>query len=132
MDIARSWRQQDSNLRLVGSRCRSCEALVFPQRLRCPSCGGAELVDHAFKGSGATVSVSAVREAPRGFAGQVPYAAALVRLDEGPVVAAMLTDVEPEEARPGMRVSMVTRRIRQDGDDGMIVYGYKFAPECEP
>ncbi|MDD5308145.1 MAG: Zn-ribbon domain-containing OB-fold protein [Deltaproteobacteria bacterium] len=132
MDIARSWRQQDSNLRLVGSRCRVCEALVFPQRLRCPSCGGADLADHAFQGGGTTVSVATVREAPRGFAGQVPYAAALVRLDEGPVVAAMLADVEPEEACPGMRVSMITRRIRQDGDDGPIVYGYKFAPEGSP
>ncbi|MCP4674430.1 MAG: transcriptional regulator, partial [Deltaproteobacteria bacterium] len=42
MDIARLWRQQPSNLRLEGSRCASCEALLFPSHIRCPECGAKE------------------------------------------------------------------------------------------
>jgi uncharacterized OB-fold protein len=43
----------------------------------------------------------------------------------------MLTDLDPEEAEVGMEVGMVTRRIQAHGDDGPIVYGYKFAPIME-
>lgn len=129
MQIARAWRQQASNLRMVGSRCRGCGHLMFPERVRCSECRGADLEQHGFTGRGRVCALTTVYEAPLGFADQVPYVAALVRLEEGPVVAAMLTDLEPEDAAVGMAVSMVTRRIIADGNDGPIVYGYKFSPE---
>jgi uncharacterized OB-fold protein len=129
MDIARLWRQQPSSLKLQGSRCQSCEALLFPERIRCPECGGKKIEPFRFKGRGCVMSLTTVYEAPRGFACQVPYVAALVRLDEGPIISAMLTDVEPDGAMTGMRVEMVTRRIRSDDVDSPILYGYKFAPE---
>jgi len=129
MQIARAWRQQASNLRLVGSRCRGCGHLMFPERVRCSECRSEDLDQHRFAGRGRVCALTTVYEAPLGFAAQVPYVAALVRLDEGLVVAAMLTDLEPEEAVIGMTVSMVTRRIIADGSDGPIVYGYKFSPE---
>jgi uncharacterized OB-fold protein len=128
MQIARAWRQQASNLRLVGSRCRDCGELMFPERVRCPECRSADIESHRFCGRGEVRAHTTVYEAPRGFADQVPYAAALVRLEEGPVVAAMLTDLGPEEAAVGMAVTMVTRRIIADNSDGLIVYGYKFSP----
>ena len=53
---------------------------------------------------------------------------ALVRLDEGPLVTAQLTDVERENVHIGMPVEMVTRKLREDGERGMLVYGYKFRP----
>jgi uncharacterized OB-fold protein len=52
----------------------------------------------------------------------------LVRLAEGPLVAAQLTDVEGEKIEIGMPVEMVTRKLRDDGSKGTIVYGYKFRP----
>ncbi|HUW11002.1 MAG TPA: OB-fold domain-containing protein, partial [Anaerolineae bacterium] len=51
---------------------------------------------------------------------------ALVQLDDGPLVAAQLTDVDIDEVYIGMPVEMVTRRLREYGESGMIVYGYKF------
>jgi hypothetical protein len=30
--------------------------------------------------------------------------------------------------RIGMRVEMVTRKLREDGNEGQIIYGYKFRP----
>ena len=131
MQIARFWRQQPSSLRLEGSRCSGCDELLFPQRIRCPRCGSAELEVHKFSGRGTVLTLTTVYEAPLGFASQVPYVAAIVRLVEGPVITAMLTDVEPADASPGMEVEMVTRRILADGSDGPIVYGYKFAPTGE-
>jgi uncharacterized OB-fold protein len=54
---------------------------------------------------------------------------ALVKLEEGPVVTAQLTDLGDQAVEIGMPVEMVTRKIRDDGDErGIIVYGYKFRP----
>ena len=58
-----------------------------------------------------------------------PYSVALVKLEEGPTVTAQLTDLGPEPVHIGMPVEMVTRRIKEDGDErGMLIYGYKFRP----
>ncbi|HOO57957.1 MAG TPA: OB-fold domain-containing protein, partial [Anaerolineaceae bacterium] len=58
-----------------------------------------------------------------------PYTIALVKLQEGPMVTAQLTDLGDETVHIGMPVEMVTRKIRNDGDErGMIVYGYKVRP----
>jgi uncharacterized OB-fold protein len=70
---------------------------------------------------------------PSGFDSSFPYTVALVKLDEGPMVTAQLTDVDEDSVQIGMPVEMVTRKIRDDGDErGMIVYGYKFRPVLQP
>jgi uncharacterized OB-fold protein len=54
---------------------------------------------------------------------------ALVKLTEGPIVTAQLTDLGDDEVKIGMPVEMVTRKLRSDGDErGMLIYGYKFRP----
>jgi uncharacterized OB-fold protein len=54
---------------------------------------------------------------------------ALVKLNEGPMVTAQLTDLGNQKVEIGMPVEMVTRKLRSDGDErGIIVYGYKFRP----
>ncbi|MHB1482118.1 MAG: transcriptional regulator, partial [Bellilinea sp.] len=46
-----------------------------------------------------------------------------------PVVTAQLTDLDGQNVQIGMPVEMVTRKIRDDGNErGIIVYGYKFRP----
>ncbi|MBN1608161.1 MAG: hypothetical protein JW940_16125, partial [Polyangiaceae bacterium] len=35
---------------------------------------------------------------------------------------------DPDQVEVGMAVEMVTRRVREDGPDGVVVYGYKFRP----
>jgi len=52
----------------------------------------------------------------------------MVKLDEGPLVEAQLTDVNQDELKIGQRVEMVTRKLREYGEEGLIVYGYKFRP----
>jgi uncharacterized OB-fold protein len=54
---------------------------------------------------------------------------ALVKLEEGPLVTAQLTDLGETQPEIGMPVEMVTRKLRADGDErGMLIYGYKFRP----
>jgi uncharacterized OB-fold protein len=84
-----------------------------------------------FSGKGRVYSYTTVLSAPEGFAEQAPYRIALVELDEGPLVTAQLTDLDGEP-EIGMRVEMVTRKLRTDGEEGIIVYGYKFRPLLQP
>ncbi|MCX6069795.1 MAG: OB-fold domain-containing protein, partial [Chloroflexi bacterium] len=57
-----------------------------------------------------------------------PYTVALIKLEEGPLVTAQLTDLGDKPVEIGMPVEMVTRRLRSDGERGILVYGYKFRP----
>jgi hypothetical protein len=67
--------------------------------------------------------------APAGFEEQAPYTVALIKLQEGPIVTAQLTDLGNQEVQIGMPVEMVTRKLRSDdGEKGILVYGYKFRP----
>lgn len=131
MSLARQWRLQDQRYRLTGVVCQDCGAKALPRRLVCPQCGSRNLELHQFKGEGRVYSYTTVYDAPAGYEGFAPYSAALVRLDEGPLVAAQLTDVEPDEVQMDMPVEMVTRRLRDFGESGMIVYGYKFRPRLK-
>lgn len=78
-------------------------------------------------GKGEVYSFTTVTDPPAGYEEQAPYILALVKLDEGPMVTAQLTDLDGPVAI-GMRVEMVTRKLRTEGQSGMIVYGYKFRP----
>lgn len=83
---------------------------------------------HNLSGYGEIYSFSTMYSVPQGFEEQKPYTVALVKLDDGPMVTAQLTDVNHDEVKIGMKVEMVTRKIREDGDEGQIIYGYKFRP----
>ena len=128
MEVPRHWRTQASRYALMGVRCEACGALTFPPREVCPECRGGALQPHRFCGLGEVYSHSTVLQGPDGFADGVPYVVALVKLDEGPLVAAQLTDIDREQVAIGLRVEMVTRRLRDDGPHGIVLYGYKFRP----
>jgi len=126
MDLPRFHRLRSAYYRLQGQACASCGAIQFPSRMACGSCGGTELQNHMLSGRGTVHSYSEVAQTPDGF--EPPHLMALVRLDEGIVVAAQLTDVDPDDIEIGMPVEMVTRRIKDHGPHGLLVYGYKFRP----
>lgn len=80
---------------------------------------------YTFAGTGEIYSYTTVQDAPEGFEGQAPYVLALVKLDEGPLITAQITDLDGPPTI-GSRVEMVTRKLTTEGTRGMIVYGYKF------
>ncbi len=89
--------------------------VLFPPRFVCPECGGEAKEPYAFSGRGEIFSYTVMNDAPTGFQDTTPYTVALVKLEEGPVVTAQLTDLGEEPVKIGMPVERVTRRIRQDG-----------------
>jgi hypothetical protein len=92
-----------------------------------PSASAARSIQN-LSGRGEVYSFSLMYNAPRGFEEQKPYTIALIKLDDGPMVTAQLTDIEHDQVQIGMRVEMVTRKLREDGAEGQIIYGYKFRP----
>ena len=80
---------------------------------------------YQFSGYGELYSYTLLQDPPSGYEWQSPYVIALIKLEEGPMVLAQLTDLDGEP-QIGDRVQMVTRKLTTDGATGMIVYGYKF------
>jgi scaffold protein (connect acetoacetyl-CoA thiolase and HMG-CoA synthase) len=128
MELPRYHRMRRTLYRLEGSACPSCAARHFPPRAVCPACRKGGLAPHRFSGRGTLYSFSRVLQAPRGFASVAPYAVGMVRLEEGPLVTAQLTDTDGVDLAIGMPVEMVTRKIRDSEEHGFILYGYKFRP----
>ncbi|GAB6101167.1 Zn-ribbon domain-containing OB-fold protein [Thermococcus atlanticus] len=127
MQVARYWRHFKEKYRLIGGKCENGH-VFFPRRSVCPVCGSRNVEDFQFSGKGRVLSWTIVRNPPSGFEYYKPFPLALVELEEGPVVLTQLTDVDPEEITFGMEVEMVTRKIREFGEDGIILYAYKFRP----
>lgn len=124
MQVSRHWRLQEQRYSLVGN---GNEALkTFPPREATQQKQQDSLF--SFSGRGKVYSFTTVYDAPAGFHHMGPYTIALIKLDEGPVVTAQLTDIDPNEVSIDLPVEMVTRKLTSDGAEGMIVYGYKFRP----
>jgi uncharacterized OB-fold protein len=129
MDIPRHWRLRKQRYALVGEVCEHCDTKLFPPRDLCPECGEEAKTLYTFSGKGEVYSYTTVFEAPTGFDTNAPYTVAMIKLEEGPLVTAQLTDLEDKQVEIGMPVEMVTRRLRSATDErGMLVYGYKFRP----
>src|SRR5205085_187635 len=134
MEISRNWRLQKQRYGLVGEVCPQCDAKMFPPRDVCLNCNGECKTPFAFSGRGEVYSFTTIYDPPEGFEDNAPYTVAIIKLEEGPMVTAQLTDVNNNDVEIGLPVEMVTRFLYEepgsDGDrgKGMIVYGYKFRP----
>ncbi len=134
MGVPRFWREQPYRYNLEGTRCGNCERVYYPTRTVCLECRRdsiGRMSPHRLKGTGIVVASTIVHQAAPGYEDLVPYALAIVMLDEGCHVTSHITDCAPETVQPGMKVQKVFRKIQEDGKAGAIHYGTKFAPVAE-
>src|SRR5262249_1916326 len=80
------------SVRLTGSRCPACGSHAFPARAVCASCSGRSLTPVALSGHGRIRVRTRVEVPPWGF--EEPITVAVVDLDEGPSVFALLVGRE--------------------------------------
>jgi uncharacterized protein len=95
--------------RFVTTKCTNCGNLVFPPQADCPKCmgGGFEWVEI---GRDATlVTFTYVQITPASFADKDPYIIAIGEFANGLKVLAWLEGVQPENAKPGMKLSIEAR-----------------------
>jgi uncharacterized OB-fold protein len=128
MEIPRHWRLKKQRLAMIGEICPHCQSKIFPPRDICPNCGEETQTEYQFSGRGEIYSFTTVYHAPAGYEENAPYTVALVKLEEGPMVTAQVTDLDDQSIEVGMPVEMVTRKLRSNGDRGALIYGYKFRP----
>ena len=128
MSVPRYWREMPAHFRLLGSECKECGKKFIPVRKVCPFCGSRNIKEVEMPKTGKVITFSVVRTAPKEFKRYLPYAIALVELDNGARVLSQITDCSVDEVRIGMRVEAVFRKVSEDGDEGIVRYGYKFRP----
>jgi uncharacterized OB-fold protein len=112
METAKHWRLKSQRYTLVGEECDNCGTKLFPPRDVCVECAAPAKELYTFTGLGEIYSYTTIYDAPAGFESYAPYTVALVKLDEGPLVTAQLTDCDEQEISVGTTVEMVTRKIR--------------------
>lgn len=130
--VAREWREIPGRYNLIGSRCECCGKVYFPKRAICPSCRRASIgrmAEHRLKKEGRVFSYSVIYEAPAENNILKPYAVAMVETEDGVRITGQMVDADLGSIEIGMPVRVVFRKISEDGPDGIIHYGFKFAPK---
>jgi uncharacterized OB-fold protein len=129
VSVPRFWREIPQRYNLEATRCGSCQSIHFPPREVCPTCRResiGKMTSVKLSGKGVILEWTRVHRAARGYVMQVPYVMALVRTEEGPIVAGQIVDVEGATVEAGAAVQSVFRRLGSDGDAGVIYYGTKW------
>ncbi len=125
---ARYWREIPQRYRLEAAKCTSCGKQFFPPRLVCNGCGGREFEATKLSDKGKLATYTVIRIAPSDLTQQAPYAIGIAEFDGGLRVTAQVADVDFDELKVGMPVRIEFRRIREEGEAGILCYGYKFVP----
>lgn len=114
---------------MVGTRCLNCNTLYFPPRVICPTCrreSVGKMREEELSREGEVYSFTVVHDGLEQFKLQVPYVIALVTMKEGPLVTGQIVDCSPEDVKIGSKVNSTLRKVRTEGKQGIIQYGYKF------
>jgi hypothetical protein len=91
--------------------CTACRRPQFYPRVRCAGCGGAGLEWRVSRGLGTVHAVTVVHRAPQpAFGADVPYAIALVDLDEGFRMMGNVVGGDPQAVAIGDRVRVTFER----------------------
>jgi scaffold protein (connect acetoacetyl-CoA thiolase and HMG-CoA synthase) len=124
----RYWREMPQRYRLEASKCKKCGKLFFPPRLICNGCRNREFETIKLSRSGKLLTYTIINTGPSQFVKQVPYAIGIVELKEGVRVLSQITDCDLTKLATGMRLKVEFRKVQQEGEAGVICYGYKCVP----
>lgn len=111
----------------TGSKCKECGEVYIGRRAICIKCYADQLEETTLSTTGQLFTFTIIYQSAPWV--KVPYIAAVVKLPEGPVVTATLTDcvADPALIKAGMPLQMVTEKVRTDADGNNII-AYRFAP----
>lgn len=123
----RFWRKIPKRYNLVGSKCQDCGRIFFPPRKICPDCREVgSMEDFQLEGNGEIISYTQIHAPQEGYEEETPYIVGIIELDEGPRVTGQITETNSDEIEIGKKVRVTFRNIGEDGEKGIIHYGYKF------
>ena len=131
MSVPDYWRLKKTRFRLIGTQCKECGAKKFPPTVVCPSCGSEDIEEYQFPLEGVLTNYTIVYQGPEKYRQQVPYIIGIVELTDGTRVTAQITDIDIENIDVGIPVEFTFRKYYEEGDEGIIMYGYKFRPKLK-
>jgi hypothetical protein len=124
--VSLHWRLQKSKYRLIGTKCITCNSVYYPPKNLCPECRRkGKIQDFQFAGTGKIISYTIIRVPPEGFEKNVPYAVAIIQLDEGTNISGQVVG-NINNVKIGKKVKAVFRKMYEDGNAGIIHYGLKW------
>jgi len=126
---SRYWREIPQRYRLEANKCKKCGLVFFPPRLICPQCQNREFEETKLAEKGKVLTFTIIRVPPQQFVDQAPYAVGIVELDDGVKLTGQIVDCDFEDLKIGKRVKIEFRKIFEEGEAGILCYGYKFVPE---
>jgi len=129
MSAPKYWREMAQRYRFEAAKCKNCGKVLFPPRLACPSCKSREFETTKINDKGKIETYTVVRIAPTGFTDEAPYPVAIVNMGDDVRILCQVADCEPEDLKIGMPVRLEFRKIQQEGNSGILEYGYKCVPE---
>ncbi len=128
MAVPSYWRAIPQRYRYEAAKCASCGKIFFPPRMLCDRCKSRKFEKIRLSREGTVVTFTIIRVAPSQFVDQAPYPVAIIELTEGIKICAQIADCDPEHIKIGMPVKLEFRKISEDGEAGIIHYGYKAVP----
>jgi len=128
MSVPKSWREMPHRYRLEAGKCKQCGFIGFPKRLICPECQSREFETIRLSREGKLLTYTIIHVGPTKFNDQVPYAVGIIELKEGLRLLSQIADCDLEKIKTGMPVRIEFRRISEEGEAGVINYGYKCVP----
>ncbi len=125
------WREKAQKYRLEAGKCKKCGKILFPQRLICPLCGFKEFEKINLPLEGKIVSFSELHTGHPAFSDLQPYALVIVEVMEDVKILMPFADYRESDLKVGEKVKIEFRKIQEDGESGVIAYGYKAVPCLE-
>ena len=125
MPSPRYWREVPHRYRLEAEKCEKCGKILFPRRQICPACRATEFSTVKLSEAGKVLTYTVIHTAPDDFATQTPYVVAVIETPEGARLTAQVVDCKPDAVSIGADVSIMFRKLREEGKSGILCYGYK-------
>jgi len=128
MPSPRYWREIPQRYRLEAGKCKKCGKVYFPPRIICAECKSQEFETVNLQREGKLLTYTIIRVAPSQFVDQAPYAMGIVELNNGVKILSQIADCDLDKLEIGQKVRIEFRKIYQEGEAGIICYGYKCVP----
>ena len=126
---SRNWREYPQRYRYEATKFKKSGKTYFPPRQVDPETGDTKREMVTLPETGKVITYTVIRTPGAQFKDLSPYALAIAEMTDGTRVMAQMTDVDVETVKIGMEVRLEFRRIQQEGEAGVIGYGYKFVPK---
>lgn len=119
------WRESPQRYRLEAAKCSKCGKVFFPPRLICDGCKADTFEQVILPSDGKLVTFTDIHVPASNFSDEAPIVYGIIELEDGTKISAQVTDCKSDELEVGAPVRIEFRKIQNDGESGVLCYGYK-------